>query len=184
MIDKRKFNLSIKIVLIVFLILILLLFVQKVFSAFQINSEGKVIGDIAFYILETDLQSENLKMFEIEPDGKDYIYNIDIYNYKDDKVSETDLEYDFTLITTTNLPIDYKIYYGDSLDNIITSKEIFQDEDGMYFYKFKTSVKNFTHDVSRKDSYKLVLNFPSQYKNYKYQGLIEGMTIYINSRQV
>ena len=80
--------------------------------------------------------------------------------------------------------IDYKIYYGDSLDNIITSKEIFQDEDGMYFYKFKTNSKNFTHGVARKDSYKLVLNFPLTYKDYKYQGLMEGMTIYINSRQV
>ncbi len=184
MIDKRKFNLSIKITLIIVFILILLFLVQKVFSSFQIDSEGKIISDIAFYTLEADKQSENLKMFEIVPDGKDYIYNIDVYNYKDDLVSEVDLEYDFTLVTTTNLPIDYEIYYGDSLDNIITSKEIFQDEDGMYFFKFKTSKKNFTHGVSRKDSYKLVLNFPLEYKNYKYQGLMEGMTIYINSRQV
>ena len=125
-----------------------------------------------------------IKFTKMEGIGNDYVYNIDVYNYKDDLVSETDLEYDFTLVTTTNLPIDYKIYYGDNLDNIITSKEIFQDEDGMYFYKFKTSKKNFVHDVSRKDSYKLVLNFPSKYKNYKYQGLIEGMTIYLDSKQV
>ena len=184
MIDKRKFNLSIKITLIIVFNIILLFLVQKVFSSFQIDSEGKIISDIAFYTLEADKQSENLKMFEIVPDGKDYIYNIDVYNYKDDLVSEVDLEYDFTLVTTTNLPIDYEIYYGDGLDNIITSKEIFQDEDGMYFFKFKTSKKNFTHGVSRKDSYKLVLNFPLEYKNYKYQGLMEGMTIYINSRQV
>lgn len=184
MIDKKKFNLSIRITLIIVFILVLLFLVQKVFSSFQTDSEGRVISDIAFYTLETDVQSKNLKMFEIVPDGNDYVYNIDVYNYKDDLVSETDLEYDFTLVTTTNLPIDYKIYYGDSLDNIITSKEIFQDEDGMYFYKFKTSKKNFVHDVSRKDSYKLVLNFPSKYKNYKYQGLIEGMTIYLDSRQV
>ena len=88
MIDKKKFNLSIRITLIIVFILVLLFLVQKVFSSFQTDSEGRVISDIAFYTLETDVQSKNLKMFEIVPDGNDYVYNIDVYNYKDDLVSE------------------------------------------------------------------------------------------------
>lgn len=184
MINKKKFNLSIKITLTIVLILILLLLIGNSFAFFQTDGSSKVISDVAFYVVDTKPQSRELKMFEIEPDGKDYIYNIDVSNFKDGKVSEVDIEYEFTLVTSTNLPVDYAIYMGDSTDNIITSKEIYQDEDGMYFYKFFTSSKNFTHGESRTDNYKLVVNFPETYKDYNYQDLMDSMTIYVNSKQV
>ena len=97
---------------------------------------------------------------------------------------KVDLEYELTLVTTTNLPVEYEIYLSDSPDNIITSKEIYQDEDGMYFYKFHTPKKNFTHDVKQTDNYKLVVNFPEQYKSSEYQNLLESATIYIDSKQM
>lgn len=183
MIDKKKFIKFNRITIVLILIFILLI-LGKTFSAFQTDGSGKAIADIAFYVLDTKTQSEDIKMFEISPDGKDYIYNISVSNFKGNKTSEVDLEYEFTLVTTTNLPVEYAIYLSDGTDNIITSKEIYQDEDGMYFYKFHTPKQNFTHDVKRTDNYKLVVNFPEKYKSSEYQNLLESATIYIDSKQL
>lgn len=183
MIDKKKFIKFNRITIVLILIFILLI-LGKTFSSLQTDGSGKAVADIAFYVLDAKTQSEDIKMFEISPDGQDYTYNINVSNFKDDKVNEVDLEYNFTLVTTTNLPVEYAIYLSDSTDNIITSKEIYQDEDGMYFYKFHTSTKNFTHGVKRTDNYKLVINFPEQYQSSEYQDLLESATIYIESKQL
>ena len=183
MIDKKKFIKFNRITIVLVLIFILLI-LGRTFSSFQTDGKGKANLDIAFYVLDTKTQSEDIKMFEIAPDGQDYVYSINVSNFKNNKTSEVDLEYELTLVTTTNLPVKYEIYLSDSTDNIITSKEIYQDEDGMYFYKFHTPKKNFTHDVKQTDNYKLVVNFPEQYKSSEYQDLLESATIYIDSKQM
>ena len=76
MINKKRFFLINKITLIVLFILIILLSIRFTFSSYEGNVDGKVVSDIAFYLLEAGSYSESLKMFEVEPDGNNYIFNV------------------------------------------------------------------------------------------------------------
>lgn len=184
MINKKRFFLVNKITLIVFFILIIILSIRFTFSSYEGNVDGKVVSDIAFYLLEAGSYSESLKMFEVEPDGNNYIFNVDVSNYKDNTRSDVDLEYELSLVTTTNLPIDYQIYLGDDTTNIISKKEVFQDEDMMYFNRYMTSTRTFSKDRDMVDKYKIVINFPKEYNDSKYQDLLDSVEVVIESRQV
>lgn len=184
MIDKKKFLLFNRLTMIVILIFLILFLINKSFAFFQTTGTGEAISDIAFYVVDANKQSEEVKMFEIAPDDQDYIYNISVTNTKDGKISEVDLEYELTLITTTNLPVEYAIYLDGTNENIITNKEIYQDEDGMYFYKFHIPKQNFIHDETRTDNYQLIINLSSVYSDEAYQGLIDSISIVVDSKQV
>ena len=184
MINKKRFFLINKITLVVFFILIILLSIKFTFSSYEGKVDGKVVSDIAFYLLEAGNYSESLKMFEVVPDGNNYIFNVDVYNYKDNTRSDVNLEYELSLVTTTNLPIEYQIYLGDDATNIISSKEVFQDEDMMYFNRFMTGTRTFSKDKDMIDKYKIIVNFPKEYNDSKYQDLIDSVEVVIESRQV
>ena len=87
-------------------------------------------------------------------------------------------------MTTTNLPIDYQIYLGDDTTNIISKKEVFQDEDMMYFNRYMTSTRSFSKDKDMVDKYKIVINFPKEYNDSKYQDLLDSVEVVIESKQV
>ena len=78
MIDKKKFIKFNRITIVLVLIFILLI-LGRTFSSFQTDGKGKANLDIAFYVLDTKTQSEDIKMFEIAPDGQDYVYSINVF---------------------------------------------------------------------------------------------------------
>ncbi len=184
MIDKRKFWSVNRITLLLLFLFFLLFFVSFTFSRYESNVEGKVVSNIAFYLLEAGTYTEDLEMFEIVPDGNNYIFEVEVSNYKDDVRSDVDLSYQLSLVTTTNLPINYEIYLNDGAQNTITSKEVFQDEDMMYFFRFLTSERNFSKDSDLTDHYQIVINFPKEYNEEAYQDLIDSVQIVIDSKQV
>lgn len=184
MIDKKKFWVANRITIIVILIFLVLLVFRVSYSRFHTEASGKVISDIALYVLDAGTTTENLKMFELDPDDKNYIFNISVYNYRDDDITEVDLEYVLNLVTTTNIPVEYSLYELGGSSNILQTKEIFQDDDEMYFFKFKSSPKKFTHGVKSVHEYQLVVNFPSAYNNEAYQGLKDSVSIVIDSKQI
>ena len=55
---------------------------------------------------KTALQTISTKRVEDLKDGSEYIKRSET----DDKIAETDIEYDMVLTTTTNLPLSYEIY--------------------------------------------------------------------------
>lgn len=184
MIDRKKFWQFQKITIAVVGILLLLLGTRVVFSRFFTDSAGTAVGDIAFYTIEPGTETQTLKMFDVKPDGKDYIFNIDVSNFKDGNVSEVDLEYSLELMTTTNIPVDYKIYLNDQTVNDFQNKEIIQDEDGMYFFKFSTPNQRFEKEKEMTNHYQLVVNFPANYNEEVYQDLMDHIEITITATQV
>ena len=184
MIDKKKFWQFQKITIAIVGILLLLLGMRVVFARFFTDGSGPAVGDIAFYIIHPTTESQTLKMFDVKPDGKDYIFNIDVSNFKDDNVSEVDLEYTLELETTTNIPVDYKIYLNDATVNDFQNKEIIQDEDGMYFFKFSTPKQRFEKEKEMTNHYQLIVNFPTNYNEEVYQDLIDHVEVTITATQV
>ena len=79
--------------------------------------------------------------------------------------------------------VTYKLYLNDSSDNIMSTKELVKDTDNTYFYKYKSILQKFTHQAKRTDTYKLVINFPSNYNDEVYQSMIDDVEISVNARQ-
>lgn len=185
MIDKKKFISFNRITIAVIAIFILLSITRVAMARFESNGDGVAVGEIAFYIINPTTEIQSLKMFDVKPDGNDYIFNIDVSNFSEEgSVSEVDLEYQLELITTTNIPVEYKIYLNNSETNDFNNKEIFQDEDGMYFFRFQTPAQNFQQTVEKTDHYQLVVTFPSSYNEEAYQDLIDSVEVVINAQQV
>ena len=184
MIDKKKFLYFNRITLVVIIIFLLLSVIKIAFSRFFTEGDGEAMNDIAFYIIDPGTQSQTLNLFDVKPDGKDYIYHLDISNYKDNQVSEVDLEYQLELTTTTNIPVEYKIYLNDSVINEFHNKEILQYEDGVYFFKFRTPNQQFQKNIKKTNHYQLVVNFPSSYNEEAYQDLIDSVEIVITATQM
>lgn len=184
MIDKKRLLLFNRLTLLVILIFIILISIRISFSSYESVSKSNVVSDIAFYLLDVGTQSEELKLDSIAPDDKDYIYNIVVQNYKDDLISEVDLEYSLDVITTTNIPIDYKIQLKNDPTNIISTKETFQDDDLMYFNKYSTGSYQFFKDKKMIKEYQIIVNFPKKYNDEVYQDLIDSVQVVINSKQL
>lgn len=183
MINKKKFLSINRITITLLIIFILLVILKSTYASFETNSSGNALSKVAFYILNTKTETENLKISNIKPDGKDNNYLITVSNFNDTKVSDVDLEYSLEIRTTTNIPVTYKLYLNDSSDNIMSTKELVKDTDNTYFYKYKSILQSFTHQVKRTDTYKLVINFPSNYNDEVYQSMIDDVEISVNARQ-
>lgn len=184
MVDKQKFKLLSRITLLVFCISMVLLFIKSTYSIFHSDTNGTVANKIAFYIVDTEPQTEEIKIGEVKPDGQDYNYSIEVSNFNEDKTSEVDMSYTVQIKTTTNIPVTYKLYSNDNDTNIIGNKEIIQDDNGMYFFKYSPQVGSFTHGVRKTDKFTLVVNFPDVYNDAQYQDLIETIEITVDAKQV
>lgn len=183
MINKDKFKIFSKIIILICVILLLLLVIRVTLGSFESNGSGSAKASIAFYLFDVSSQTKSFKLSDIKPDGNDNIYNISVYNYSNNKVSEIDLDYVLSIKTTTNVPVDYSLYLNDETENIMSNRELYTDNYGVYFYKYKSISRNFKHGVKSEDNYKLVVNFPSSYSSSDYQGLIDSVEITAEARQ-
>ena len=135
-------------------------------------------------MIDPKKQTQSIKIGEISPDGQDFSYSIEVSNFKDTKVREVNLDYTFEVITTTNIPVTYSLYKDDGDTYIIGNREIIQDSNDMYFFKYQSLAGSFFHDIPRTDKYTLVVNFPQTYNNEKYQDLIDTVQISLDAKQV
>ncbi len=184
MIDKQRFKLASKAVILIIGIFGSLFLIKQVYSIFHTDASGVAANKIAFYVIEAKPQTQQIKIGEIAPDGQNYRYSVEINNFNNEKVSEVDMEYTMSIRTTTNIPVNYELYLGDSTTNIIGTKETIQDANGMYFFKFDSHAGSFVHGVEKTDRFTFVVNFPNTYNDAAYQDLIETIEITINAVQV
>lgn len=184
MINKKKFKVFNRFTILVFCILVFLFIIKTSYSFFHSDASGVVANKIAFYVVDSKPQSQTIKIGEVKPDGQDYSYDIEVSNFKNDKVSEVDLDYTVQIITSTNIPVDFKLYSNDGDTNIIGNKEIVEDDSGMYFFKYSPQVGSFTHGIKKTDKFTLVINFPDLYNDALYQDLIESVEVTVDAKQV
>ena len=184
MFDKYRFLISSRIVLIVLGIFGGVILINLTYSLFHTDSNGVIGNRIAFYVVDPKKQTQSIKIGEISPDGQNFSYNIEVSNFKETKVSEVDLDYTFEVVTTTNIPVTYSLYENNGDTNIIGNREIIQDSNGMYFFKYESLAGSFYHDIPKTDKYTLVVNFPQTYNNEKYQDLIDTVQVSVDAKQV
>jgi len=156
-------------------------------SKFKTEARSDVEVEIAFYLVNDKYQYENIKLEDIIPRDESYTYDFSVSNNDGVNRTETALTYDVEVITTTNLPLTYDLYIRDDNGNyssVVTNDVIDLDEDSAYFRTINTSTKTFGFDTDKTDYYRLVVNFPLEYKDFKYQGISENIEIRILSRQL
>lgn len=155
------------------------------------NSKVNLALDIetAMYVVEPGEMSYNIDLDKIIPSDTPYIYTFSISNFNEEKRTDVDLEYSIKVQTTTNLPLRYRIYYDSyDLDNddLITTRELRQDEDNAWYNYFELSEEyEFNYRENMTNIYYLVVDFPTTYKNVlEYSNSIENIQIIIDSKQI
>ena len=193
--------------------LILCLIHKILFSSYSLyESEAKSTADIdvAFYTLKDEYLTNVISLEEMVPgDTRRIEFTVSNY-YIDDKgekiISETDMIYDLKVRTTTNLPLEYKMYKNQGLDVInltnVLEIETVQNQN-MYLDEDKTIFKNLVFANQTEDkkeegitdsdkfyytspgtnTYILEITLPARYNSIEYQNIIECIEITVDSEQ-
>lgn len=176
-----------KITILLVVLILLLCLMPLTFSRFETEKEGDIIIPHAIYLLEDTVISETVSLPEIIPSNNQYLYYFTISNFNEERRTETNLKYDLSIRTTTNIPITYDLFKGTTVNNntsIVTSNQVITDSDGTFFRIIETNSEYFNYSENQTNSYVLLLTFPAGYNDSNYQDLFEMIEINIKSHQV
>lgn len=187
--NKREKQLYLKLVILLICIIIVLRIFILALAKYETISNFNANVDVAFYLLKEDYQTMTTNLTKISPRDNAYIFNFSVGNQDGTKVAETDLIYNLTLRTTTNLPLTYELYMNETYDSpgassIILQNEVKKDDFGTYFRTMTTAPVSLPYTTGVTNLYQLVIHFPSNYKQAKYQDIIEMLEIIVESKQV
>lgn len=158
------------------------------YAKYEMHAKSVAPLEYALYILDTKPISDTVKLSEVKPSEDEYVYAFSVSNFKDKKRLETNLEYDLSIKVTTNLPLEYRLVVNDDYNtnkgNAFVSDEVIQDSDGTYFRVMNAPGSNFSYKEDETNYYYLIVSFPLNYIDSKYQSITEFISIEINSKQV
>lgn len=203
---RRRF----KVLVAITIILIIYKILSDSFSLYESQAISDANIDIAFFLVNDRYSvtkedgsyeyTKRVNIADLKPgDSKDYtiwISNYAFFNEAGERsdfdkegfskvVADTNIEYKLTIRATTNLPLEYKFYTGDTEEEMV--KSITQEKtDEIYFYNiFTTETKKLKfNDDGQQDTYKLEIKFPEEYKDAKYQDIIEYIEVSIDAKQI
>lgn len=177
-INKNKLK-EVSFIFILFLIIIILTsFIRTTLSRYQSDADIALSDfDIAFWIVDNDLQSKDICIGNIYPnDNKTFDFNFSVSNFKNivetdpngeeiitTKRAETKIEYDIIIKATTNMPLNYTLYCDGSVCN--TTEEI-QLIDNVYYKVITASANNnpdnliFGFENDETNNFTIKVNFP------------------------
>lgn len=143
----------------------------------------------ALYIIKPGSYSFDMNIEGVVPGTDDYIYSFTVSNFEESTTSNVDLSYSMRIISTTNLPLNYRLYKNQSPTggtNLLNITDISQDSESAWYKVFDLEdVGSFTHDTNTTDTYYLVVNFPqSAQSTISYAGQIESVEVKIDAKQV
>ena len=131
--------------------------VQLTEAKYETHNTSEITPNFAFFIVDVSRQSTSIRLDNIVPRANAYTYTFQVSNFQGLKRANVDLTYSIEIITTTNMPLDYRIFLGDNLSqNEIDSDTFTTDEDGMYysftgkddkFYLLEINVENWKIDM-------------------------------------
>ncbi len=189
--DKNRFLMMTKLIVLFVCLLVTISFTPIVFSKYETEVISPANSNIAFYILEENYYTETMQLADIVPSSTPYAYNFTVSNFQGINRLEVDLEYTLSIITTTNLPLEYKLYLNEDYTletstNIINNPAPVADSDGTYFKTMITTptTQEFGFMTNQTNTYTLVVYFPTTYMSYQYQDIAESIAIVIESHQI
>lgn len=199
MINKKKLFKSLIIISLIIIIIITTIQIRKTLARYETTTTGQGDIEVAFWIVDSNFKSERLKIENIYPRSTPFEYPITVSNFENDKIAETDMEYEIVLTATTNLPLKYEITKNGATYTPAEQKLI-TDEDGTIYreIKFATEVMDTIQTAKNQktkitDTYVLKVTFPMQShvggvlvnnrENLNYPDLMEDIKIDLTARQ-
>lgn len=175
-----------------FLMLFLASYLLRVaFARYEVRARLNSQIDKALYIIGAEKLDFNLEPEGIVPSNTPYVYRFSVSNFNETKNSDVDMEYVVKVRTTTNLPINVRMYRNEAYTangatNIFSGAQVEEDEDGAYYYLYESSSSyELLYENKTTDIYSLVIDFPSTYANQPiYANYIEGLEVIIESKQI
>lgn len=186
-INRKKSIIIAKLLVNILFIILIFILLNRTFAKYKTEATSQAEIQAAFYLLNDEYQSAEVKLDSLEPRDDEYVYSFSVSNNKSNKRTETSLEYELKIVTTTNLPLSYKLYKNEDYKtgtNIITSDTILPDEYGTFFRTICTEKEIFTYSENKTNIYTLVVKFPKEYNKTEYQDIIEAIVIEIESKQL
>lgn len=157
-------------------------------ARYESQTDINVSPNLAFFIVDVGSQSGQIQLDGMLPSETPYVYSFNVSNFKNNKRANVDLTYTIEIITTTNMPLNFKIFKGSSsTQDVIDSDTFTTDENGVYYrHLLINEASTFSYSANQTDIYKLWVEFPLQYKNNPndYAGIIDLIDIKINAEQV
>lgn len=183
--DLKRYTLFI---IILFITIITVSTVKLTQARYETNTRVRINPSLAFMLVDVTTTSGQIKLESIIPSSTPYLYTFNVSNFKENRRANVDLTYSIEIITTTNMPLNFRIFKGQNLSqNEIDSDTFTTDEDGMYYrHLVIDDVSVMPYDTNTTDVYTLWVEFPLSYQAYPdlYAGIIDLVDIKINSEQV
>lgn len=184
---KRFLKLSL-----VFAVSIIFVFylITRAYGSYITTAKLRADIDKAIYIFEEEKMSFNIDESKIIPSDDLYVYTFSVQNYNQTQTSDVDLTYNINIRSTTNLPLEIRLYRNENYNasgatNIIGSPTLKQDADGAW-YRLYTESDDYPmlYRNNTKDIFTLVISFPKSYAlNTTYVDITENIEVIINSKQ-
>ena len=159
-------------------------------ARYESSTLVNITPSVAFFIVDVQSQSGQIKLDSMIPSTTPYLYSFNVSNFDPttNRRANVDLTYSIEIITTTNIPLNYRIYKGNNMsNNEIDSDTVTTDENGVYYrHLVINDVSVMNRSSSQTDVYTLWVEFPEQLKNSPaaYSGIIELVDIKIDAEQV
>jgi hypothetical protein len=186
--NKKTLKRSLLFSLIVMLLIITIAAFDLTQARYETATEVRIEPDLAFFIVDVESQTGQIKLESMLPSTTPYLYTFNVSNFKDTKKANVDLKYSIEIITTTNMPLNYKVYKGTNMTNNKVSNDYFvTDDNGMYYrHLVINDISYFNYNQKQTDVYTLWVEYPIEYKAYpkEYAGIIDLVDIKINAEQV
>ena len=158
----------------------------------QARYESSVVSNVsptlAFFVVGVESTSGQIKLAGMVPRTEPYLYSFEVSNFSGTERANVDLTYSIEIITTTNMPLNFRIYKGDNTtNNEVDSDTTTTDANGVYYrHLVINDVSTMNYNTPTTDRYTLWVEFPRSYMNYpaEYAGIIDLVDIKINAEQV
>ena len=171
-------------------LLLIVYLITRAYGSYITTAKLRADIDKAIYVFEEETMSFNIDENKIIPSNDPYTYTFSVQNYNSTQTSDVDLTYNINIRSTTNLPLEIRLYRNESYSasgatNIIGSPTLRQDADGAW-YKLYTESDDYalSYNTQTKDIFTLVIVFPKSYSlNTTYADITENIEVIINSKQ-
>lgn len=157
-------------------------------ARYESDTSVNISPSLAFFIVDVGTSSGQIKLDGLVPRNEPYLYSFNVSNFDSNKRANVDLTYSIELITTTNIPLNFKLFRGNNYEeNEMDVDVTTTDENGVYYrHLIIDDINTMNYNVDTTDVYTLWVEFPKSYENYPdyYAGIIELVDIKINAEQV
>ena len=148
---------------ILFIVTIVVLGTAK-FTQARYESDAVITAapSLAFFIVDVQSQTGQIRLEDMVPRASPYTYVFNVSNFKDGRRANVDLTYSIEIITTTNMPLKFKLYKGNNLTtDIIDSSTLTTDDNGVYYrHLVVNGASTMNYSTNHTDVYTLSVEFP------------------------